>query len=101
MRAAADDNNKMDLVLLDINMPRMDGFQLLGFMRADDRLKGVPVVMCTTSGYDKDMERAKTLGAAGYVTKPATLNNLRPVLQNVPTVKLRENGRGFDLFRIA
>jgi signal transduction histidine kinase len=101
MRAALVQNNGMDLVLLDINMPRMDGFQLLDRMRGDEQLKSVPVVMCSTSGYDKDVERAKMLGAAGYVTKPATLTNLKPVLANVPSVTLCANGRGYDLCRSA
>ncbi|HVY87193.1 MAG TPA: response regulator [Caulobacterales bacterium] len=91
----------IDLVLLDINMPRISGFDLLQRIRADDRLRDVAVVMCTTSGYDKDVERARDLGAAGFVTKPATLKNLRPVLESVGNVCLSEANGVCALLRVA
>ncbi|HWA00219.1 MAG TPA: response regulator [Caulobacterales bacterium] len=90
-----------DLVLLDINMPRVNGFELLARMREDERLRDVTVVMCTTSAYDRDMDRAKQLGAVGFVTKPATLKNLRPVLESAGNVCLSEINGACALLRVA
>jgi CheY-like chemotaxis protein len=57
------------LVLMDINMPRMDGFQLLAEMRKRDTLKENVVYMLTTSARDQDKQRAESMSAAGYITK--------------------------------
>ena len=46
-------------------------------------LRDVPVLICSTSGYDKDMERAKALGAIGYLAKPAELDKLKPFLERI------------------
>ncbi|HXF07748.1 MAG TPA: Hpt domain-containing protein [Candidatus Acidoferrales bacterium] len=59
-----------DLVLLDVEMPRMDGFELLANMQSSDALQAIPVVMVTSRTGDKHRERALTLGAAGYLGKP-------------------------------
>jgi CheY-like chemotaxis protein len=68
-------------VLLDINMPRMDGFELLERMRAEKLLDSVSVVMCSTSTYQEDISRAKDLGAHGYLTKPPNFERLRAILK--------------------
>lgn len=57
------------LVLMDINMPRMDGFQLLAEMRKQDDLKENVVYMLTTSGREQDRQKAQSMSAAGYITK--------------------------------
>lgn len=59
-----------DAVILDINMPRIDGFELLKRMKANDALVSVPVVMLTTEGQEQDKEQATILGAAAYLVKP-------------------------------
>ena len=59
-----------DLVLLDVEMPRMDGFELLANMQSSEVLQSVPVVMVTSRTGDKHRERALTLGAADYLGKP-------------------------------
>ena len=59
-----------DLVLLDVEMPRMDGFELLANMQSSDALQAIPVVMVTSRTGDKHRERALTLGAADYLGKP-------------------------------
>ena len=59
-----------DIVLLDINMPKMDGHQLLKKIRADKRLKTLPVLMLTGSRSEKDIEYSKQVGANGYAHKP-------------------------------
>ena len=58
-----------DLVLLDIKMPRKDGFEVLAALRADPRTASLPVVMLTSSENGGDVARAKALGADDYVTK--------------------------------
>ena len=58
-----------DLVLLDLIMPRKNGFEVLQEMRADGKLKSVPVVILSNLSQDKDMDQAKKLGIAGYLTK--------------------------------
>ncbi len=59
-----------DLMLLDIEMPRMDGYQLLEHIRADARLRHVPIVMITSRAGQKHRKKARTAGANGYLTKP-------------------------------
>ena len=57
------------LVLLDLNMPRLDGFGVLRKMRQEERTKFVPVVMLTSSNHPDDVHRAYELGASGYLDK--------------------------------
>ncbi|HSV27628.1 MAG TPA: response regulator [Sedimentisphaerales bacterium] len=57
-------------ILLDINMPRMNGLDLLAAVKAEESLRKMPVIMLTTSDADKDISRSYELGAAGYITKP-------------------------------
>ena len=71
-----------DLVLLDINMPGLSGFDVLEALKADERLKSVPVVMLTSSDASADVARAYELGASGYISKPSYLHDLRAVLGN-------------------
>jgi signal transduction histidine kinase len=99
--AAADAGQPIDIVLLDINMPCMDGFEMLDRMRTDAALSGVPVVMCTTSSYDKDMERARALGAVGYVTKPPEPDALKPILSALSHLRFENDATGGALFRFA
>ena len=58
------------LILLDINMPRMNGIEFLQIIKADPILKMIPVVMLTTSAEDKDKIESYQLGVAGYMVKP-------------------------------
>jgi len=71
------------LVLLDIKLPRVDGFQVLRTMRADPALRLVPVVMLTTSGNPRDLEESMALGASDYVIKPIGLNEFERKLCGV------------------
>jgi CheY-like chemotaxis protein len=63
-----------DLILLDLNMPRMDGFEFLSHLKKDPRLAMTPVVVLTTSDAERDVLAAYQISAAGYVTKPVDMD---------------------------
>lgn len=63
------------LVLLDLNMPRMNGIEFLRELRGDDRFRHLPVVVLTTSDDERDKVDAYDLNVAGYILKPVTLVN--------------------------
>ena len=63
------------LVLLDLNMPRMNGIEFLRELRADPDLRAIPVVVLTTSDDERDRVEAYNLNVAGYILKPVTLAN--------------------------
>ena len=65
-------NGKFDFVVSDINMPVMNGFELLNAIKADDLLKRLPVLMVTAEAHKEDIVRAAKEGAAGYIVKPFT-----------------------------
>lgn len=85
---AADGNEAMDilkkewvdLVLSDINMPNMSGLELISTMNADETLRAIPVVMVTTEGSDEKVNRAKDLGARGYIKKPFLPEDIKMTL---------------------
>jgi DNA-binding response OmpR family regulator len=58
-----------DLILLDLVMPEMDGFETLQTLKSDDKLKGVPVIVLSNLGQDSDIDKAKQLGAKDYFVK--------------------------------
>ena len=69
-------DKKPCIILLDLNMPKMNGFEFLKVIRADDELKRIPVVVLTTSGYRTDIVESFELGAAGYMVKVAEYKKL-------------------------
>jgi two-component system chemotaxis response regulator CheY len=73
-------SHNIGLVLSDINMPNMDGIQLLGQLKANAAWKMVPVVMITTEGSQAKVMEAVELGAAGYVRKPFTADQIKEKL---------------------
>jgi two-component system chemotaxis response regulator CheY len=70
----------VDLVLTDINMPKMDGIQLLAAMKASPKWRHIPVMMVTTEGGETKVAEAVKLGAAGYVRKPFTADQIKEKL---------------------
>ena len=68
------------LILSDINMPHMDGLELLGRIRAESRWANVPVVIITTEGGQAKVMEAVRLGASGYLRKPFTTDQIREKL---------------------
>jgi two-component system chemotaxis response regulator CheY len=71
------------LVLSDINMPNMDGLELLGHIKANEDWRNVPVIMITTEGGVGKVKEAVELGAAGYVRKPFTAEQIKEKLMAI------------------
>ncbi|MGL5793812.1 MAG: response regulator [Waterburya sp.] len=68
------------LILLDLNMPKMNGIEFLHELRKDQELKKTPVIVLTTSDEDKDRIEAYNLNVAGYILKPVTFGNFAEVM---------------------
>ncbi len=74
---------KFDFVVSDINMPNMNGFELLKAIKADDGLKHLPVLMVTAEARKEDIVLAAQSGAAGYIVKPFTKATLEEKVQKI------------------
>jgi two-component system chemotaxis response regulator CheY len=74
---------KFDFVVSDINMPNMNGFELLKAVKADDSLKHLPVLMVTAEARKEDIVLAAQTGAAGYIVKPFTKATLEEKVQKI------------------
>lgn len=72
-----------DLILLDLNMPRMDGREFLAAIKQDPELKDIPVVVLTTSDVERDVVASYQGGAAGYITKPVELTELMAAIKGL------------------
>lgn len=72
--------NHRRLVLLDLNMPKMGGIEFLKELRSDPALKGIPVVVLTTSNQDRDRVEAYNLNVAGYLVKPVTADDFSELM---------------------
>lgn len=70
LRGQMPNARRPDLVLLDLNLPRMCGREVLRAMKEDEVLRTIPVVVLTTSDVERDVEASYSLGAVGFVTKP-------------------------------
>ncbi len=73
-------SEKVHLILSDINMPNMDGLEFLGALKSKEEWKSVPVIMITTEGGSSKVMEAVNLGAAGYVRKPFTAEQIKEKL---------------------
>ena len=72
-----------DLVLLDLNMPQMDGKEVLAEMKADPALTAIPVVVLTTSDVEQDIVSSYRLGASGYLSKPIDIGSLFKAIRGI------------------
>ena len=72
-----------DLILLDINLPKMDGTELLGIIKTDPNLKRIPVIMLTTSSAEKDILASYNNYANCYITKPVDLDRFMDVVRTI------------------
>lgn len=77
------DNPRPDLILLDINMPRKDGKQVLKEIRSNPTIKMIPVVMLTTSDQEKDILDSYNLGVNAYISKPVRINDFIDVVKKL------------------
>src|SRR6266550_4395488 len=77
------DAPRPDLILLDLNLPKKDGREVLAEIKADDDLKGIPVVILTTSAAESDVLRSYKLHANSYVTKPVGFEQFLAAVQQI------------------
>ena len=87
-----------DIILLDLNLPKKDGREVLAFIKSDSRFKHIPVVILTTSEAEEDVLKSYELHANCYVTKPVDLEKFIHVVQSIDrfwltVVTLPPNGR--------
>jgi len=87
-----------DLILLDLNLPKKDGREVLKEIKSDERLKSIPIVVLTISKAEEDVIKSYNLHANCYITKPIDLNQFSKVVKSIQEfwltiVKLPPNGR--------
>ena len=74
-----------DLIMLDLNLPRKDGREVLTAIKSDERFRSIPVVVLTTSRADQDILRAYQLNANCYINKPVDFNQFLEVVRSIET----------------
>jgi CheY-like chemotaxis protein len=74
-----------DLIVLDLNMPILDGFAVLKEIKRNDRLKTIPVYLLTTSKSEEHKNECKKLGCAGFFSKPPQLSELQAIIEKMLT----------------
>lgn len=79
------DSIRPDLILLDLNLPKYDGRQVLETIKSDPDLADIPVVVLTTSGAEEDIVRSYKLHANAYVTKPVDLDQFLAAVRQIDT----------------
>ena len=72
-----------DAIILDINMPRMNGLEFLKHIKANDQYASIPVIMLTTEGQDDDKDKAVSLGATAYMVKPFKPTQLLTLIEKI------------------
>jgi CheY-like chemotaxis protein len=72
-----------DLILLDLNLPRMDGREVLGLIKADDTLRTIPTIILTTSEAEADIVKSYQLQANSYLSKPVELDRFETLVQSI------------------
>jgi len=77
------DATRPDIILLDLNMPRKDGREVLADLKADDSLKQIPVVVLTTSEAEQDIIKSYELHANCYITKPVDLSRFIDIVKTI------------------
>lgn len=77
------DSPRPDLILLDLNMPRKDGFETLREIKSDPELAAIPVIVFSTSREDQAIERSYEMGASTFIAKPATYEGLLLVIKSI------------------
>jgi two-component system chemotaxis response regulator CheY len=80
-------NEKIDIILADINMPVMDGLKLVSLIRNNDVYRDIPIIMITTEGAEEDRKRALALGANDYLPKPIQTQQLVKMVKEYLGIK--------------
>ena len=83
------DKENPDLILLDLNLPKISGYQILSIIKSEDSLRKIPVVVLSISSSEKDIEESYNLSANCYVTKPLDLNEFIDVFERIQSFWLR------------
>ena len=83
LRLGSGTGERPDVVLLDLELPRLDGQELLAEIEADEYLRAIPVVILATSERDQDVDRCFALGAMSYISKPVDAERLSLVLSRI------------------
>jgi two-component system, chemotaxis family, response regulator Rcp1 len=78
-----DDSPRPDLILLDLNLPKKDGKEVLAEIKDDDNLKRIPVVILTVSSAEEDIVKSYNLHANAYITKPIDLDQFINVVRSI------------------
>jgi chemotaxis family two-component system response regulator Rcp1 len=76
-------SERPDLIILDLNLPRMSGHEVLAKMRADERMRRIPVAVLTTSSAEADVVKTYDLGANCFLTKPVDIDQFVHVVQSI------------------
>ena len=75
--------NTFDLVLTDINMPRMDGLEFVRRVRTEPTYSDLPIIIISTKGSEEQVEQGMAMGASGYLSKPISMPQLRELVSNL------------------
>lgn len=91
-----DGNTKPSVILLDLNMPKMNGTEFLSIIKKDEKLKKIPVIVLTTSNSEQDISESFELGAAGYMVKEVDYKRFTEIIKTIDSYwtlsKLPPNG---------
>lgn len=77
-----------DVVLLDLNLPGIDGREVLALMRKDPKLEKIPVVIVSTSDYERDIEFGRSHGVQHYIIKPIQVDNIMETFTSIPGFRI-------------
>ena len=77
------DGARPDLILLDLKVPKLDGFEVLRLIREDERLKLVPVVIMSSSSEERDVDRSYSMGANSYIRKPVDYESYQEAIRQI------------------
>jgi CheY-like chemotaxis protein len=80
------------LVLLDLRLPRVPGLEVLKWIRDQEAFRHLPVIICSSSGQDSDVEAAYRLGADGYVVKPSRISERLDIVRKIKKYWLDQDG---------
>jgi CheY-like chemotaxis protein len=82
-KLTAEQAAKPDIIFLDLNLPRLDGREVLRLLKEEETTKAIPVIIVSSSEREEDVRKAYELGASSYVSKSAILNDVNPMFQSM------------------